>query len=183
MRLLLIAALPACLVQEIDLRTPPDPQALVVTCAADQRFIEGRGCVHCETMPPPLTTCPCGWWEFQPTDLPYCDTPEAFYQCLPCTGDINSCNAYDPTNGRAHDCFLLERCCDQLAEDADSTPCCEQPDLVRCALEPYPENAGALVGCLPPNCCNPACHPTLEVCDVVASQGDLVCVCNEAIAP
>jgi len=180
-RLLLLAALPACLVQEIDLRTPPDPQALVMTCPTGQRFIEDRGCVHCETLPPPLTTCPCGWLAFQPADLPYCDTPEAFYHCLPCAGDIDSCNSYNPADGTSSDCFLLERCCQQLAEDADSTACCAEPDVVRCALEP--EQTGALVGCLPRNCCNPACHATREVCAVVASEGDLVCVCNEALAP
>jgi hypothetical protein len=179
-RLLLLTALPACVVQEIDLRTPPEPP-LVPTCDPGQRFIEGRGCVPCETMPPPLTTCPCGWWEFTPTDLFYCDTPGAYYHCMPCTGDIDDCNAYDPASGTSTNCFLLERCCEDLAEDPDSTPCCADPDILRCALDPG--GSGALVGCLPSDCCAPACHPTLEVCDVVASEGNLVCVCNEVIAP
>jgi hypothetical protein len=206
LRIAALVVLPACLVQEIDLRSPTDPQPLVETCPANQRFVSGSGCVDCVTMEDPLLTCPCAWAYYQPGPLPYCDAPEAYYVCLPCSGDIDTCNAYDATSGTSQDCFLLESCCDQLAADPGSTPCCEEPDLLRCVIDPAGASGERLVGCQPPDCCQgdpcpggppdcepwqscsagtctPACHPTLEVCDVIASGGGLACVCNEVIAP
>ncbi len=198
-------ALPACLVQEVDLRTTTD-RSRADRCGDRQRWIHGAGCVDCIAKPDPREVCPCGW-AYEPAGLPYCDDARAFYTCTACTGTIESCGAYDPPAGTSDNCFLLGTCCAQLAEDPDSIPCCREPDLVRCVRDPTAAGAPSyLVGCLSAGCCEgapcpggdgeceawqtcehgvcaPACRPGVQVCDVVASHGELVCVCNQVMAP
>jgi hypothetical protein len=179
---LALLLLPACVVQELDLRSRGDGQPLVVHCEPGHRYAAEQGCVPCRVLDDPREACPCSW-QYEDADLPYCDAPEAFFRCLPCTGDMETCNAYDAATGTSKDCFLLASCCAQLAADAGSTACCQEPDQLHCVIDPGSDPQAARVGCLPPDCCSPACNPSTETCDVVVHGDGLACVCNEVIAP
>jgi hypothetical protein len=178
----ILLLLPACVVQEIDLRGHRDGSLLPEECDSGHRFAGEQGCVPCRVLGEPLAVCPCGW-QYEAAELPYCDTPEAYFRCLPCTGAIETCNAYDAATQTSRDCFLLASCCSQLAADPGSEPCCQESEELRCVVDPSSNPPAARVGCLPAACCSPACDPLTETCDLVVHGEELVCVCNEVIAP
>ncbi len=197
-----------CLVTEVDLRTAP-PAGGDAACGWRERFDAAAGeCRPCTyRLPHPIDGCPCAW-RYLPAPLPYCDAPEAYYECLPCAGDIESCNAYDRESGTGRDCALLGRCCAELAVAPGATPCCAAGEALACVLDPV-ASQGSLVfrlDCLPDPCCvggpcpngsgdcaawqscsagvcTPACEPGVSECQVVLGRDGLACLCVEVVTP
>jgi hypothetical protein len=200
----------ACVVDTVDLRQETDAQAPGdPRCGWRERFDPLRGtCVLCSyRLPHPLLACPCAW-EYVPAPLPYCDTDDAYYDCLPCKSDISACNAYDTQTKTSNNCSSLVRCCDELETAPGATPCCETGLSFECVYDaaasrdtdvfragcvakpccfgvPCPDGTGDCAGfqtCVD-GLCTPACEPSVEECAVVASQGSLTCLCVDVGIP
>jgi hypothetical protein len=207
----MLLASPACLIQDIVLTTSPEDGG-PPSCEPRWRLDPDLGdCVPCEYRTPhPTLACICGF-EWVPADLPYCDDEVAYYECLPCTGTIDDCPAFTPDSsyggiGTSTNCGRLAACCDELALDSGSTPCCGAGTLLRCAVDnpDLPEGA-ATVSCEPeascclgglcPNgdtdcrgnpdwqsCvdgrCTPACQPDVEECCIGCA-----CNCKTVVNP
>jgi hypothetical protein len=194
----------ACVVDTVDLRDDTaGPSPADATCGWRERLDPRRGsCVPCEyRLPHPLLACPCAW-EYLPADLPYCDAPDAYYDCLPCSGSIAACNAYDAATGTSSNCASLTRCCDELAQAPGATPCCAAGNAFHCVYDAAASSSTDVfrAGCVSEPCCvgppcpngpgdcaafqtcdaghcTPVCEPGRETCEVVASQGTLTCLC------
>lgn len=115
----------SCTVQTIDLRGETR------ACAAGERHNPETGqCAPCEPLAPNAElACPCGhaWFD---APFPACDQALV---CLPCTGDITSCRAFNSASGTTWSCDLLLQCCAALAADPSSLACCPGGAQVVCA--------------------------------------------------
>jgi len=83
-----------------------------------------------------------------------------------CAGSIATCNAYTMVEGvrRVRDCGLLRRCCESLATDPGSTPCCAAAQSLLCFRDAIGGPAPCVFICLPATCCESPCTTDSE-CD------------------
>ena len=166
LRLVLLAALAAagCVMQVVDLRSeakgdPPAP------CAPSERLDPDTGtCATCFTMPLPPGNCPCVAVVPKPMPFPYCDTPDAYYDCGECKGSIFACADFTPDAGDlgrlglTHDCARMADCCAQLALATPPVACCPCGSTLTCELDTgAPESGQFIVSCDPPPTCDPPC--------------------------
>ncbi|MEK7704040.1 MAG: hypothetical protein AAB426_03710 [Myxococcota bacterium] len=185
---LALGTLADCLVERVDLTgdvTHTDPSE----CAPGTRLSPATGrCRTCITRTPaPEDTCLCAW-EYHASPYPYCNGAEDDYDCLPCAGDITSCNAYDATTHVVSSCDRLKACCDELA--AVGSRCCAAGTDLYCPLDAWTSTLSyaccACVGAVcdndldcdlgqscdtnqVPGRCTPPCKPTepnAEICCV-----------------
>jgi len=171
--LLVPALLPGCFLQILDLNQSETPDTPIV-CGAGQRVDPSSGrCAACTVrMPPASQACLCQV-NYHASPFPYCEGSQANYECLPCTGDVSVCAAYNATTGAVSDCHSLQTCCQDLKADSkkadsNSTPCCTSDTLPYCK-----PSAGS--GQLEYYCCAcPACNPTTEFCCI-----DCGCTCEQ----
>ena len=113
-------------------------------------------CAPCAVLGDPQELCPCG---FRPeaAPFPFCDSPLAFYVCLrPCRGKLEVCTAYRAEDQSIRECSQFRTCCDDLAMDSSSTPCCAGGTTLICEL-----NSGGLeplaFRCVGNTCCESSC--------------------------
>jgi hypothetical protein len=130
-------------VESVDLRPAPP------TCAAGLRLDpSGFSCLPCRVDPDPA--CPCGVVRHA-APFPYCEGDDVARECKACTGDIESCVAWDAATRTASDCASLEACCTALAADPGSVPCCLPGLEVVCTATP---NLGQYeLRCVDATCC------------------------------
>lgn len=191
-----------CMVETIDLRGE-QPADLPSPCTAGERRDPSSGeCAACITMPEAPGDCLCRGVTYSPAAFPYCDTSDAYYECLACSGSIAACT--DFTAAASADAMgvtanpeRLTLCCDTLLTTG-AKPCCPCQSVLHFEIDDV-ESGNWRVSCLPtPECvgvrcpvgdecaawqtcvmgtCTPACHPILETCSV-----DSGCVC-QSVAP
>lgn len=160
--------LPGCFLQILDMDRHETPVAPIV-CGANQRIDPSTGrCADCVVRTPAASqTCLCQV-SYHASPFPYCEGDEVDYDCLPCTGDVSACAAYDSATGVVRNCHSLQDCCHALATDSNSTPCCTSGTFPYCK-----PSAGS--GQLEKYCCAcPACNPTTEFCCI-----DCGCTCEQ----
>jgi hypothetical protein len=182
---LLYLPLCSCTVQSVDLRGVEVKES-ATHCAAGERFDPAtEACAPCVAREPhPAVACPCSY-TYVDGEFPICKGQD--YVCEACTGDINSCSAFNPVSGTAWNCGLLIQCCDQLLADPGSQPCCPGGGQVVCTPTDYQgqydfacAGSACCTGVACPNgngdceswqtcdgesgTCTPACEPEVETC-------------------
>ena len=155
----------SCLDQVVDLRrvrSTGDPEPV---CGWRERVDPLTGaCASCVVLPVPSETCLCAWAS-QAAPFPYCDSPDAYYECLPCAGGLDACNDFTAgmiadALGATRDCARLSQCCADSAAHDPAGSCCPCGDVLECVLVPDadPERNLFAVRCQPdPGCGGTAC--------------------------
>lgn len=165
--LLLPVSLSAC-VRTVDLRAPGDAEPVPgdATCVVGERVNPNSGeCEPCDYINP-RSVCPCGFIS-SPAPFPACEGPEGTFSCLgPCRGDITACTAYGEQHGQwvARDCEQLRACCDDLAQDVSSTPCCAPHESLLCVVGSGEGDYPFVFRCVDNQCCETSCDDASD-CD------------------
>lgn len=122
--------LAGCMLEVVDLR-PTGADELPLVCGESERTNPETGsCEPCTVRSgPPATACLCAH-SYHPSPFPYCEGEQADFDCLPCEGSIDDCNAYDVDSGEVSSCSSLRECCSEL--EAAGSPCCPQGESVYC---------------------------------------------------